>query len=162
VNLADVTREVIGWELLAKAVAERKEAARQRLLEEMVAASSLKQGTKDWGTASLTGGDYGAYTYDMAALVAWTAKYRPEMLVQVVRPEWLKLLEEITKTEGQPIDPETGAIVPGMRRIVRSHGLLVRTTHDARQAAQAVVGQMAAGLGQLALPKEDSESGVHP
>lgn len=159
-DLAKASEEAVGWALLLGAVKAQAEAARTRLLEAMEGAGSLKQGVPNWGTVTLTGGGDAAEVYDLHALTAWTAIHRPEMMEQVARPAWIRLLLEIAKTEGQAVDPETGAIVPGVRRVTRPHGLLVKTERAAQDGARALVQAMA--VGSLAITPEGHDGGSHP
>lgn len=155
-DLAKLTEDAVGWELLAAAAKTHAQDARTRLLAAMQEARSLKQSAGHLGTVTLTGGDDTAEIYNLEAVFEWTRTHRPDMLIQTVNPKWLELLRAIAIQEGQAFDPETGAIVPGIRRVERPRGLRVTTSRDAKDSARALVQELA--LGTLSLvpgPRKD-------
>lgn len=156
-DLAKLTEDMVGWELLAAAAKSHAQDARLRLLAAMQDAHSLKQGAGKLGTVSMTGGEDTTEVYSVEAVLEWTRQHRPEMLIKVLNPKWLELLKAICIQEGQPIDPETGAIVPGIRRVTKPAGLLVRTTREAKDGARALIQELALGTLALAPARKDDD-----
>jgi hypothetical protein len=156
-DLAKLTEDAVGWELIAGAAKAHAQDARSRLLAAMQDARSLKQSAGKLGTVSLTGGEDTAEVYSAEAVLEWTRQHRPEMLIHLLNPKWLELLKAICIQEGQPIDPETGAIVPGIRRVTKPPGLLVRTTREAKEGARALIAEMAVGTLAIAPARKDDD-----
>lgn len=161
-NRAEATRQVM---LLEAAAGRLKEHAKTlRLdLDADARAELAEQGTAptwrlDLGTWSLPVSKEAATITDGAALVGWCKRRYPSEIVEVVNPAFQEaLLRRLRLDADVAVDPSTGEVVPGVG--VRPAGvpqsLRFRPAGDALavadQAAAALVGEVAAGLG-IALP----------
>lgn len=153
-ELAEATREAALWALIAKAATERRAAARQRLLKAMQDNGSLKQQEPGLATVTLTGGKPVADVVDHEALVAWTVENRPDQVVPDVRRSWVRLLLKIAEEQGVASDPETGAVVPGIRVVEDPQSLLVRTTPEGESGARYLMQQLALGEASIIMKEQ--------
>lgn len=165
-DLADLTNEAVGWRLIADAVAIQLRDARERLEAAMVAEHARQvqaEGSdgSDWGTATISAGKWVGVVDDLDALMAWTKTNRPDMIH--TRPTldetWIRLLVTLAaaNAKGQAIDPETGAVIPGVGRTRKPGELTIRMTNAAKWGARELVDQMARGLLAISAEERDDE-----
>lgn len=101
------------------------------------------------GAVQLAAGATRVVVSDAAALLEWVRRVHPTEAVQAwaVRPAYQAALLEAVKAAGEPVDPATGEVVPGIR--VETGPPSVRVVPD-RGAGALVEAEWAAG--RLALP----------
>lgn len=155
-DLGELRQEAMAWVLILEAVKEQEDIARNRLRDAMVTQGAEKV-KHDWGTATLTGDGWHVIVVADTVL-AWCKKNRPEMVrtSEYLDPTWLKLIKILAMADpdGRAVDPETGAVIPGITRMPATRGLTIRKNPDAMRSARGLIQQIA--LGELtAAPDEE-------
>jgi hypothetical protein len=116
----ELARQVMAGKALGDALAALGAAARPALLADMAATGSERirvrgEGGEDYGTVSLQNGRTVATITDEAALIAWVTERYPTEVVTTIRPKFLDLLLDAACKAGDPVDPATGEVIPGVR-----------------------------------------------
>lgn len=151
-DLRAATDAAMFWAALKDAVAKRYEAARADLKEAMREAGSEKQRARDLdgqpsGVATIAEGRYVAEVVDAKALIEWLRANYPEQLQTVettaVRPAYLDVILGMAAANAKdvdgpgpvPVDPSTGAVIPGVRAEWKPGDLRVSAEHVAKRKA---------------------------
>lgn len=85
------------------------------------------------GTVSLSQGRMSAHVIDDASFVEWVAREHPEAMVTMVDPGWRDRLLVACRAAGEPVDPDTGEVVPGVEVTRSASHLVARPTDAARE-----------------------------
>ncbi|CAM3288656.1 hypothetical protein [Stackebrandtia soli] len=105
------------------------------------------------GTVSRTKGRVTARVVDAEAFAAWVAQAHPEAIVTTVDPAWRDRLLVAVRALGDPVDSETGEVIPGVELAEGAPSISVRPTDAARDRMAALL----ADTGLLGLPGGTSE-----
>jgi hypothetical protein len=137
-NLQDVGRTVIAAKLVADVVGAEGRAAKAKLLTDMVEQGVERIRVKgddnaNLGAVSLTAGDPSAKVVDEQAFTDWVTKRYPAAVVPVVVPAFRKKLLDAATAAGDPVDTETGEVIPGVELIPGEPYLTCRPTDVARE-----------------------------
>lgn len=112
--------------------------ARAELRDEMEATGAERvrvtgeDGT-DYGSVTATSGRLTATVTDMTALTEWVRTTHPEHMVTIPDPAYVDRLLHAARAAQDPIDPDTGELVPGIEVERGAGGLSVRPSQAARE-----------------------------
>lgn len=93
----------------------------------------------DLGTVSRSRGRATAKVTDPDAFTAWVAAAHPEAIVTTVDPDWTARLLLSCKVSGDPVDPATGEVVPGVDLVEGAPSISARPTNAARDRMAALL-----------------------
>ena len=159
-DVQSLARVITAGKLLADAARAEGEQARAELAEHMRQTGTERVRVTDddgWdlGAVSLSRGRPSARVVDEIAFAAWVAQRYPSEIVQSVRPAFAKrLLDEAAKL-GDPVDPQTGEVMPGVEVGQGEPHLTVRPSAEAKTRMAAL---LAEARGLLALGGGDAAS----
>lgn len=154
--MADVkgaARSAMAAQLVSKLVAEHGAGFKTDLLAAMsdLGAERIRvtddDGT-DLGSVALAAGRVSAKVTDPAAFQAWVAVRHPDELVQQVRESFTHRVLNQAAATGDPVDPMTGEVIPGVEVVAGDPYLTVRPTAAAKDRMRETL--QASGL--LVLP----------
>lgn len=89
------------------------------------------QGAK-LGTVSYAQGRTSAYVADDATFLAWVEENHPDRMVRVVDPTWKTQLLSACTANGEPVDPSSGEVVPGVEMTQGRPYVSVRGTSEGK------------------------------
>lgn len=146
-------RTAMAAKLISDMVTAEHKPVKADLLADMLAAGVERVGVTDdaglkLGAVSLACADVKAKVADERAFTAWVAARYPDEMVEVVREAFAKKLLDGATAAGEPIDPATGEVVPGVELAPGEPYLTVRPTADAKARMRETI--LASGLLQLA------------
>lgn len=118
-NLRDLARVAMASKVLGDAAKEEGAAARAALGQQMLDGGVERvrvtgEHDADYGTVVCAPGRRSAGIVDEDAFTAWVAKRYPEQMVMTVRPSFRELLLGRATRLGDPVDKETGEVIPGV------------------------------------------------
>jgi hypothetical protein len=136
-DMKGAARTTMAAKLIADVVASEHKPVKSDLLGMMVDAGVERVRVADddglnLGAVSLACGDPKAKVNDTAAFTAWVADRYPGELVQVVREAFAKKVLDGATAAGDPIDPATGEIIPGVEMVAGEPYVTVRPSTEAR------------------------------
>ena len=105
----------------------------------------------DLGSVSKSKGRISARVTDEAALLEWVKVNHPEHILRQVNATYRDQLLAVAKTGGDPIDPETGELVPGIEIFEGDPSVSARPTPEAKDRMRALL----AGSGLLEIGRGD-------
>lgn len=152
-SIKDDARAVMAAKLVADTVKGYGDTAKQSVHAAMVDAGIERvrvtddDGT-DLGAVTLAAGRRAAKVTDEGAFTEWVAQRYPTEVVPTVRDATRrKLLDEATKA-GDPVDTNTGEVIPGVEVLAGEPYVMCRPTEVAReQMAAALAGSDLLALG---------------
>lgn len=160
-NVQNAARIVTAVKVLSDAAKAEGAAAREELLAHMRSTGTERVRVSDehgenLGAVSLASGRLTPRITDESAFVAWVAQRHPGEVeeVLVVSPGWRERLLAAMARLGDPVDPETGEVVPGVELVRGEPYLTVRPTDEARQRMRGLV----VNAGLVALGSGDAEA----
>lgn len=132
------------------------DAATREALEPLLAAdegiaAELPDGTRI-GTVKRSKAKQSAVVTDPKALLAWVVKNRPDEIVQSVNPAFVKWVQDQAKKYGEPVDPTSGEIIPGVEVVTGSPSYLPQPDPDMVPLVRAKFAELI-GNGLLELPE---------
>lgn len=94
-------------------------AAKAKVEEQFVMSGTDRSTVKDpagmkLGTITYAQGKPSAFIADEPAFLAWVEENHPERLVRMVDPTWKSSLLSACATAGEPVDPNSGEVIPGV------------------------------------------------
>lgn len=146
-------RIVIAAKLFADEIKAQGDAAKAELLDAMAAAGAERirvtdeDGT-DLGPVSLGAGRTSAAVVDEAAFVKWVADTYPDAIVQAVSADMRLRLLNAAKKAGEPVDVETGEVIPGVEITQGASYVSARPSAEAKERMRALLS--GSGLLELA------------
>lgn len=151
-DMRDLARRAMAGKLIADAAAAEARDAKEQLALQMAGTGAERVRVSgdddvDYGTVVLSRGSTRAQLVDEPAFTAWVAKRYPDQLVMSVQPSFRdRVLASATRL-GDPVDRETGEVIPGVR-IVQGDPYV--QTRPSKEAGERMRAALAAG-GLLAL-----------
>jgi hypothetical protein len=137
VNMRDLARVAMASRVLGDAAKEEGAAARAALGQQMLDAGvervRVHNDDVDYGTVVCTPGRRSAAIVNDDAFTAWVAARYPDQMVMSVRPSFRELLVGRASRLGDPVDKETGEVIPGMAMRQGDPYLTVRPSSDAKE-----------------------------
>lgn len=118
-DMKRLARTVIAAKLIADEIKAIGDEAKAELLYEMTAAGAERirvtdeDGT-DLGPVSVGAGRISATVVNEAAFAAWVKRTYPEAIVETVNPDMRLRLLNAAKKAREPVDVETGEVIPGL------------------------------------------------
>jgi hypothetical protein len=147
----DVARDLAVLKVLSERIRDAKAALERQARDQMEPGdrTAVKFGDELLGLVTLANGRRSTKVDDPGALLAWVKDAYPTEVVtsEQIRPAFLKLLLDRAKDTGEPVDPHTGEVIPGVSFTAGDPYPLIRLTADA-DALVAVEWQ----AGRLPLP----------
>ncbi|GAA0720223.1 hypothetical protein Drose_06510 [Dactylosporangium roseum] len=118
-DMRNLARVAMASKVLADVAREEGNAARELLAEAMLSSGAERVrvtdgNAVDYGAVVLVPGRKSAVVVDEAALLGWVAARYPDEVVQQVRRAWLERLLSAAAKLGDPVDPATGEVIPGV------------------------------------------------
>lgn len=136
-NIRNLARVAMATKVLADAAKEEGNAAREAL-----ALAMAEAGAERVRVADDTGIDYGAvvlvpgrktcHIVDEVAFLGWVASRYPHEIVSMVRPLFRDRLMATAARLGDPVDPETGEVIPGVEFRAGDPYLAAKPSADAK------------------------------
>lgn len=131
----DIARDLAVLKVVAERVRDARAAAEREARGVMEAGDrmAVKVGDELLAQVTLVNGRRTARVEDEAALLAWVAEHHPSEVqtVRSVRPAFLTALLERARVAGEPVDPQTGEVIPGVSVGAGEPYPQVRLTADA-------------------------------
>lgn len=151
-DIQRAARELTAAKVLADVAKQRTAAAREQLTAHMRDTGTERvrvsgDDGRDLGAVSLARGRLLARVCDEAAFMKWVADRYPTEVVTVVRPAFVQRLMAEATTLQDPVDRQTGEVIPGVELIRGEPYLTVRPTPEARERMQSLLSS--AGLLEL-------------
>lgn len=135
-NLRDLARVAMASKVLGDAAKEEGAAARAALGQQMIDGGvervRVTGDDAEYGTVVCVPGRKSAGIVDDAAFTAWVAARYPDQMVMSVRPSFRELLLGRATRLGDPVDKETGELIPGVTMRQGDPYLTVKPNADAR------------------------------
>lgn len=158
-DIQRAARTVTAAKLLSDVAKAEAETARAELAEHMRCTGTERvrvsgDAGENLGAVSLAQGRLSARVVDEAAFDAWAADRYPSERVMTVRPAFRERLLSTMAKLGDPVDPDTGEVVPGVELVRGEPYLTVRPTNEARERMSALL----ASTGLLELETGDAAS----
>jgi hypothetical protein len=142
-NVSETALEAVVLKALLDEISARVKAAKTQMAAAFTETGttgtvpSLPDGTK-LATVTYAGGDSkSAYVTDENALLAWVLAEHPEQMELVIRPSYQKGLLDAAEKAGQPVDPSTGEVVPGIAVKTTTPYVSIRFKPGAKEAVAA-------------------------
>lgn len=138
-DMKDAGRRLMAVELVSKTVKGWGDPLRSELLAEMVASGTETLRVRDdegtnFGAVLVAGArERKARVTDETAFTQWVAQRYPTEVVQVVRDHFAKRLLDAATKAGDPVDVDTGEVMPGVEMQDREPYLSVRPSQLARE-----------------------------
>lgn len=168
--------EALLWQVIKAVVEDRYKTARARADEVMSAARSERQrvldtdGT-DLGTLTVGEMKWTARITDEDKLRRWVMRNRPDELESHVRSSYVEALKQLAINNAKehadepfPVDPHTGAVIPGIEAFYEGGGLRVNSTPEAKkrmaQILDGLIGDVLAVDAGCEVPALDAGEGV--
>lgn len=142
-DMKELARVALASKVLADAARDEGAQAREALAAQMAEVGServrVKDNDVDYGTLVLASGSRRAQVTDEKAFVDWVAERYPDEMVLLVRPAFReRLLSSATKL-GDPVDPDTGELIPGVEISQGAPYLTVRPSSVAKERMRAAL-----------------------
>lgn len=151
-DMKGAARTAMAAKLIADVVTTEHKPVKAGLLGDMLDADVERVRVTDddgtnLGAVSVSAGRAKAKVYDERAFLAWVAERHPGEVVQVVRESFAKRLLDAATIAGDPVDPATGEVIPGVEVAVGDPYLTVRPAAGAVDRMRETL--LATGLLQL-------------
>lgn len=136
-HLPALARTVTASKLVADEIKARGDEAKSELMEIFEATGADRvtvtddDGTK-LATVSKGAGRTSASVVDETAFLSWVKGTYPEAIVETVDAEWKARLLKLMKDAGDPVDPNTGEVVPGAAVTTGASYVSARPTPEAK------------------------------
>lgn len=119
---------------------DERDALAEMLIEDDVTQVPVRDadGT-ELGKASLVGGTTKATVVDEDALLKWVMREKPHLIRKIVDTVWRNRILGIAEKEGVAIDPDTGALIPGIEITEGNPYVKVTPNTAARERMAAIV-----------------------
>lgn len=151
-DMKALARTAMASKMLADAARDEGAEAREALVARMTDVGSERMRVKgdddvDYGTLVMVPGSRRAQVADDKAFVDWVAKRYPDEMVLLVRPAFRDRLLATATRLGDPVDSETGEVIPGVEISQGDPYLTVRPSAVAKERMRSAL----AANGLLAL-----------
>ena len=159
VDVREAARQVMSLKLMSKTINERVKPITDELLSHMASAEIRQVGVKDDDGQDLgvvyVGGNRTRkpVVVDEAAFQQWVANTRPQDIVTTVRESARKQILDAAAKAGDPVDPDTGEVIPGVQMHTGDPYLATKPTQYARELMDSTLAES----GLLALPGGESD-----
>lgn len=159
-DVRHAARQVMTLKLMSKVVNERAKPIADELLGHMADAEIRQVGVKDADGQDLgvvfVGGNRSrkAVVVDEAAFLDWVQRNRPHDVVTTVRESARKQLLDAATKAGDPVDVDTGELIPGVQMHTGDPYLATKPTAFARELMESTLAES----GLLALPAGESDA----
>lgn len=136
-SMRNLARVAMASKVLADAAREEGMAAREALNAAMAEGGVERvrvtdDGGEDYGTVVLAPGRKAAHVVDDGAFVAWVALRYPDQMVMTVRPSFRERVLASATRLGDPVDPQTGEVIPGLEIRHGDPYLVTKPSTDAK------------------------------
>ncbi len=151
-DLKGAARQAMAAQLLSSVITDEHKPVKAALLADMrdLGVERLRvvgDDDADLGTVAVTAGRRGAKVTDERAFLAWVLERHPGEIVQVVRESFTRAVLDRATAAGDPVDPATGEVIPGVEIAAGDPYLTVRPAAEAKARMRDAV--LKSGLLQL-------------